>query len=62
MTNTVRKITMIGMLIAAQVNTGRFISISLPIATMWFHISSHCHYRHFIRPGMGAAFQQSLAT
>ena len=36
MTNTVRKITMIGMLIAAQVITGRFISISLPIATIGF--------------------------
>lgn len=36
MTNTVRKITTIGMLIAAQVITGRFISISLPIATIGF--------------------------
>ncbi len=36
MTNTVQKITILGMLVAAQVIAGRFISISLPIVTIGF--------------------------
>ena len=36
MTKTVQKITILGMLVAAQVIAGRFISISLPIVTIGF--------------------------
>ena len=36
MTNTVRKITILGMLLAAQVVAGLFVSISLPIAKIGF--------------------------